>query len=798
MFKIVLRYICRNKKSSIGAIMGIAISAMLMFGLLQLGNSYRSSFKKFASSSDPYDFYVIELTYDELVKINEQFKIMGKDEPDRYLSTIWAGDVTNYTNGKKTSVMGFEGDLEYFKKTALVSGKYPSAENEVCVEESYIVNNPEVKIGDEITLDICFDDNESNYAKCSRTFVVSGIIKDVGDYGDFFYTDLKTAADIYVENNIECKYSNCIMVEAEEGNYNYEKSRKADVAIQSALNISYEISLEDYSYYWKNQLKYNDEKSAIYQEKGAFEETALTMDILSLIIALCLVIFIYNVVTLSFVRKLDVFGTMRCIGMKNRQLIGFILAEQLIYVIVGSLIGMTAGAFLNVGIAEKLMAALFTSPAAMKVDQSVKTYIMTFLLVLISALIACLKLIFKIRKKNPINIRSFNARPKMFNEKTKLSTIKDLRMGIAQRNLKRGFGKSAIQVVTMVVSFSLCLVISNFFVMIKPNATKGAVDFSDYSLQTEVAAEEYPSFPEEDLELLKSHEGIDKVYTEKYFGHYDWDKWDKEKLSLQILQYDDDLMQKFAEMNKISYDSSKPFSVLLSKTNEEEVRIKRYDDENGDNVYVVKPDEWLNTTYDPLNYTICSQDCILIMNEKLVESLGLEDPGYSAFLVKTDCSLEELNEIPFLAKEIYITNLHDGKADAEAQLLGMLTVAGYIVVATLVLSFMIVSNTIQENMASKKKEFGIMRAIGLSRKSLCTVACYENLILTLIAVFISLPVSILLNAYFSLILFDEIRISIITYIVVIALFVGIIELIAYLNIKESAKESVVEMIAERE
>lgn len=795
MFKIVLRYICRNKKSSIGAIMGIAISAMLMFGLLQLGNSYRSSFKKFASSSDPYDFYVIELTYDELVKINEQFKTMGKDEPDRYLSTIWAGDVTNYTNGKKTSVMGFEGDLEYFKKTALVSGKYPSAENEVCVEESYIVNNPEVKIGDEITLDIYLEDEESNYAKCSRKFLVSGIIKDVGDYGDFFYTDLKTAADIYVENDIECKYSNCIMVEAEEGNYNNEKRRKADVAIQSVLNISYEVSLEDYRYYCHTQNVFNNEKYDIYQEKGAFEEVALTMDILSLIIALCLVIFIYNVVTLSFVRKLDVFGTMRCIGMKNRQLIGFILAEQLIYVIVGSLIGMTAGAFLNVGIAEKLMAALFTTPAAMKVDQSVKTYIMTFLLVLISALMACLKLIFKIRKKNPINIRSFNARPKMFNEKTKLSTIKDLRMGIAQRNLKRGFGKSAIQVVTMVVSFSLCLVISNFFVMIKPNATNGAVDFSDYSFQAEFVAEEYPSFPEEDLELLKSHEGIDKIYTEKCFVEY---VWENNNLSLQVLQYDDDLMQKFAEMNKISYDSSKPFSVLLSKNNAEEVRIKRYDDENGDNVYVVKPDEWLNITYDPLNYSTFSQDCILIMNEKLVESLGLEDPGYSAFLVKTDCSLKELNEITFLADVVYITNLHDGQADAEAQLLGMLTVAGYIVVATLVLSFMIVSNTIQENMASKKKEFGIMRAIGLSRKSLCTVACYENLILTLIAVFISLPVSILLNAYFSLILFDEIRISIITYIVVIALFVGIIELIAYLNIKERAKESVVEMIAERE
>ena len=110
---------------------------------------------------------------------------------------------------------------------------------------------------------------------------------------------------------------------------------------------------------------------------------------------------------------------------------------------------------------------------------------------------------------------------------------------------------------------------------------------------------------------------------------------------------------------------------------------------------------------------------------------------------------------------------------------------------------MIISNTIKENMVSKKAEYGVMRAMGLSLKKLWVVACHENLILTLIAVFISLPLSLIVNAYLSLILFEEIRISILAYLAVNLAFIGLIELFAYFIVRTSTKDSIIEMIYER-
>lgn len=210
--------------------MGIAISTMLMFSMIQISNSFMSSFKSFVNSGAPQDFYVIDLSYNELTAINERFKSMGKEEPDRYLSTIFVGNMY-YDNSKASVVMGYEGDLEYFKKTSLISGKYPDPENEICVEESYIKLHPELNIGDELTLNITLtsEDDNSLPVDISKTFKVCGIIKDVADNGNFFYTDLKTAADIFDENNLDCSRSNAITVEAEEGNYNDEKNDKCNL-----------------------------------------------------------------------------------------------------------------------------------------------------------------------------------------------------------------------------------------------------------------------------------------------------------------------------------------------------------------------------------------------------------------------------------------------------------------------------------------------------------------------------------------------------------------------------------------
>ncbi|MDE5769692.1 MAG: ABC transporter permease [Oscillospiraceae bacterium] len=798
MFKIVYRYILRNKKYSIGAIIGIAISTMLMFSMIQISDSYMSSFKSFVNSGAPQDFYVIDLSYEELTAINERFRNMGEEAPDRYLSTIFVGNMY-YDNSKASVVMGYEGDLEYFKKTSLLSGKYPESDNEVCIEESYTQLHPELNIGDEMILDITLtseeekedadaDDNEP--VDISRKFTVCGIIKDVADPGNFFYTDLKTAESIFAENNLNCSKSNAITVEAEEGNYNDEKMINA---IEEIKNIVAGDTVEGRKYFNSVQLIYNDEKTENYADKSSFESTALTVFLLSLIIAVCLTIFVYNSISLSFVRKINVFGTMRCIGLNHKQLIRFILTEQLILVSIGTFIGMVSGALLNLAIAEKIMAALFSTAAVMKVEQSIKTYFVTYLLTILSACIACLKLILRIRKTNPINIRAFNASEKTLSENTRNFTSKNLLFNIALRNLKRNSAKSVIQTVTLVVSFLLCLVICNFFSVIGINSVKDAADFSDYSIQADITdiTNDRRYFSEEDLELLRSMDHINKVYTEKCPIDYVWDKKDS---LLQVLIYDDDLWQKFAEINNIKYDSSQPFSVLISEIAYEDETFSIHSTESDDE-FTVKPDVRLSSA-SKLSYAVFSQENTLIVNEKLAESKGI-DVGYCAFLVDTDSIMSELLDIPFSTETVYVTNLHDGQSNAESQLLGMIVVAIYIVIATVILSFMIISNTIKENMASKKAEYGVMRAMGLSLKNLWTVACHENFILTLIAIAVSIPLSLIVNAYLSLILFQEIKISILAYLLVNLILIGLIELFAYFNIKTSTNDSIVEMIYER-
>ena len=364
---------------------------------------------------------------------------------------------------------------------------------------------------------------------------------------------------------------------------------------------------------------------------------------------------------------------------------------------------------------------------------------------------------------------------------------------LALRNLKRNSAKSVIKTITLVVSFVLCLVICNFFGVIEVNSIKGAVDFSDYSIQSDIADIVHGSpFTEEDLELLRSMDNVKKVYTEKCPVDYVWDKPDS---SLQILIYDDDLWHKFAEINNIKYNSTQPFSVFISE-NEYKDETFNIHSSQGSNEFTVRPDIRLNTA-NKLSYAVFSQENTLIVNEKLAESKGINDIGYCAFLVDTDKDLSELLDIDFSTDKVYITNLHDGKKDAEEQLLGMIIISIYIVIATVVLSFMIISNTIKENMASKKAEYGVMRAIGLSLKNLWTVVCYENFILTMIACVTSIPLSLLINSYLTFMLFDEIKISIFAYLSVNLLFMCLIELFTYFNIKNNTNDSIVEMIYER-
>ena len=773
-----------NKKSSIAASIGIAISAMLMFSMVQISDCFNLAFKELISSSTHQDFYVIDVSYDNIVDINNRFESMGDDAPDKYMSTMIIGDI--YEDGWQAfKLMGFSGDIDYFKKADLISGRYPCNEYEICIEKSYADLHPDLKINDEMTLDLILasDENTAKAKNISKKFMICGIIKDVIDDGTFFYTNIETAKKIFDENNITDSKSNAIIVEALEGGLDIDKMVDAEFEIQSIIASK----TEDIKYFNEVQLISNDEKISNYDEKGTFETVSLVIFMLSLIIAVCLAIFVYNTISLSFIRKINVLGTMRCIGLKNNQLVRIVLTEQFLIVTIGAFTGMILGALLNLIIADKLMVMLVTSVVKIKVKQSISTYIVTYLLALTASLIASLKLILKIRKSTPITIKYITNPKKEFSKKSIIFKTKNFLFNLALQNLKRGFSKSIIQAVTLIVSFTLCFVICNTFAVVGGNVSKGAVSFSDYTIMSNIVNCEY--FTDDDLRMLESYDGIEAVYTQEILNEYNWGI---EKDPLQIMLYDDNLWRKFSKINKIEYDSSSPFSVLVTRVENTEEKITVYKDKEQ---YSITP-IIMNDAQD-LNYASVNTGNYLLINEKTAENLNYEKGRYCTFLVDTDKDLSELLDIKFSIDQVFVSSLHEGKDAAEMQLLGMVIIAAYIMAATIILSFMIISNTIKENLKSKKGEYGIMRAMGLNLNQLYTVACYENFILTVIACLIGASVSLIINYFLTLVLFESIKISAVVYILIILLFTVAIEIYSYFNIKKNTSSSIVEMIYER-
>lgn len=116
------------------------------------------------------------------------------------------------------------------------------------------------------------------------------------------------------------------------------------------------------------------------------------------------------------------------------------------------------------------------------------------------------------------------------------------------------------------------------------------------------------------------------------------------------------------------------------------------------------------------------------------------------------------------------------------------------VILTISFSFLIIGSSIRENVILRKREYGIMRSIGMKISELCKIYCIENFILTIVSCVPAMVVSVFINIYLSIIMFDEIRISIPIYILVFVVFIIVIELFTYCYMKKYMNNSIVDVM----
>lgn len=89
MFKIALRYVIREKIRTVVSVLGIAVSVMLMFSLVQMGDCIRHQFSEMVTSGMKRDFTIYGVTYGQIQQAEEL--LLEKGVKDNYLLTMKAG-----------------------------------------------------------------------------------------------------------------------------------------------------------------------------------------------------------------------------------------------------------------------------------------------------------------------------------------------------------------------------------------------------------------------------------------------------------------------------------------------------------------------------------------------------------------------------------------------------------------------------------------------------------------------------------------------------------------------------------
>ncbi|MBR5513163.1 MAG: FtsX-like permease family protein [Ruminococcus sp.] len=787
MFKLAYRYMKSNIKSSIRAVFGIAFSIMLMFSLVQISGYIMDSFKELVSTGMRRDFTVYNISGEETIEIHHKLTESPVTDKQKIMSMIWVGSVYE-TELEEYKVLGVSGDIDYFKDTRMISNSLPTGNNEICIEKSY-ADRKNLKAGDEISLNIFFF-NELSGESAEKTFdfTISSIIDDLVDDGTYFFTSLPCAVNIIKESGISSdNLSNSIAFETIEGDYDVEKTVDAEYLIKDILATKNPEKAETF---FKECIINNDQKSMNYDEKGTFTSVSFGVLAISVIIALCMIIFVYNSLNISLIQKLDNLAVMRCIGMNNRQLAQMVLAEAIILTNISFVAGVVAGNLLNMLVAEKIVGTLIQGGADVSISQNPIIYLTVYILAMLSVLIACVRLILRFYKIKPINLSKFGSGKEIKSNFSKGGLSgKRYFYGFATRNIKRNFSKSITQIVTVSLSYLLCFVICNTFLTVSTGSSKSLADICDYSLKADIVLSQ-SCFTEVDVDVLKDKYKIDTIYTQSdLMNEVECNVNDN---SVQPIVYSNNLASVLAKNLKLDYNSEKPFAVLIGEgcSDKKDISVKVNDKE-----HIIKLNGSYDDVSDSLQSVLRSIGTYLLMNEKAASEIGCKTDTFSSVLLETNekITIESINE-EFEGIELVVEDMNEGKKQSAQQLLGIVMLAIYIVAATILLSFMIINNTIRENAVTRKREFGIMCAIGMKRKSLCKICCWENVILNVISCVAGTVLSLPINIYITMTLHNNIRVSATAYVVVIAVFTTVTAFFSYLFMKKYSNSSIVDMI----
>lgn len=772
-----------NKKRTIVTIVGIILSTALMVGIGLLFSSFQDyMIRETISYNGKYEAEYGDVSLDKLNSIDK------KDFSYFYQKPIGFSKFDS-ANEYKPYIYISSVDKEYFNELHLISGRFAENDSELVISNHINTNGgASYKIGDTITLKYGERVIEGVNTLANNEYYEEETLNIVGEKT---YTIVGIVERSNFEDYSASGYSTFTLdMNDKEGIVNvFVMFNNKKKIIKQSEDLAKKLGYD-------NAISYNSTLLALYGEStyGNIMKSMITMIIimLSLVSIGCIVV-IYNSFAISVMERKKEFGLLSSIGATKKQLSYTIFFEALIEGIIGIILGI-CGAYIGIGTVILIINNLIGDILVLKLNLVTNIVfiiipvIFMILVIFISALVPSRRA----AKVSPIEAIRQNDDIKINKKKIKTGKLVNKLFGIegeiALKNIKRNKKKYRVTIVSLFISIVLFISFSSYmnYTIDTASSVMGEVPY-DYQISyfgddndidaldkiSEIIksndVKEYVSYSASNLSIIGNY-----TYSDEYLDFYKSAYGDDGIKALTNLKYqyisiyilDDISYNKYKELigldkdsvillNKfkgVSYGNNKRVNYDIPVINNGDINIKicNFDDNDED----VETTKYCNKKIDNIFITNKSFDLIeefsymsdfkLIVNKKLYDNISDSGTHYTQYNIISD----NTDNIDKLTKEldkydnVNYTNVKESMKQANNMILVVkILMYGFIGLITLI-GVTSVFNTISTSMALRKREFAVLRSIGLTRKGFNKILFFESLFFGLKSLIYAIPVSL--------------------------------------------------------
>ncbi len=626
----------------------------------------------------------------------------------------------------------------------LDSGEYPKAENELIAQKEFFMvhglKNP--KLGDSITVPIRIN-GEGTILE--QEFSISGFLpsSDSNDLAKQYSAYVSKAfLDRYIPNPDDRLTFMGFKV------LNGERLNSSEMA-EKIKKLAEGIGIE------KSQVSVNEDY--LFWSLEPNTEVILPSVCILLIIMFMSALVIYNIFHVSIIQKIREYGRLKALGANQKQLKSIIRTEGLIL----------SAAAAPAGILLGLLILKIWLNAFLKIETTVFSLPLTALVILLTVCTVYLSMRKPMRmaaKTSPVEAIRFETEKKETLRKGKTNvTVKSLTLSSLTLHKKQ----TITTILTMGLSCILFVVIAN--VAGNMSAERQAREDIEYGrfrieLDAKLDDKDYPEnnlneiqkqapFDESFLNRLRSIPGVTEVRTRKLIKAYEKNKNTGVNIysAISVVTEEEfDWLARNAERGEVDYRNTAAKDGVIYMYDhflDEEYQIgDTYECEIADG------DQTVPFSGPILGSCGHSNDSTITMTEDTFRKLGIKTDMTSILFVdcdeKDEASVKkELENITGTMEHISLNTLENKTKLLDLAISFTKSGCYTFLIILGVIGFMNMANTMITNILTRKREFGIMQAIGMSNRQLNQMLQLEGLVFTVGTLFISMLLGNILGYY---------------------------------------------------